>query len=199
MFPRHTKRTSLIAGPWRDKNTKTTKHYIVSADDEGKDGELRMGCGDGGRAEGRKGHSMVCVITCFASIGGVCTVRQSTSVSPAGWSRWQRKESSRSLTLFLLREGRMRQQIQRTLRHSSSESKTILYVCALLSWARTASTRRSLLDMEDMRRQTHRSIQRPSFFHILLRLKQFQHSLTLSPTCCPRWCTHPQATSVMRR
>lgn len=41
-----------------------------------------MGCG-GGEAEGRKGPSMVCVITCFASIGRVCTVSQSTTVSPA--------------------------------------------------------------------------------------------------------------------
>lgn len=83
MFPRRTKRTSLIAGPPRDKNTKTTKHYIVAADDERKDGELTIGCGGKEETEGRKGHSMACVITCFAWIAGVCTVHQSTSTSPA--------------------------------------------------------------------------------------------------------------------
>lgn len=59
------------------------QHYIVLADDERKDGALTIGCGGKEEAEGRKGHSMVCVITCFASIGGVCTVRQSTTTSPA--------------------------------------------------------------------------------------------------------------------
>ena len=83
MFPRHTKRTSLIAGPRRDKNTKTTKHYIVLANDKRKDGVLSIGCGCKEEAEERKRHSMVCVITCFASIGSVRTVRQSTSTSPA--------------------------------------------------------------------------------------------------------------------
>lgn len=42
-----------------------------------------MGCGGGGKAEQRKGHSMACVIACFASTGDVHTVRQSTSASLA--------------------------------------------------------------------------------------------------------------------
>lgn len=54
------------------KNNKTL-YCIVRW--RGKDGELGIGWGR------RKGNSMVWVITCFASIAGVCTVRQSASAS----------------------------------------------------------------------------------------------------------------------
>lgn len=50
----------------------------------------RMSCG-GREVAGRKGHSVVCVITCYACISGVCTVCQSMSVSVAAGADGGRK------------------------------------------------------------------------------------------------------------
>lgn len=102
-----------------------------------------------------------------------CLYRQSINNSESGgWSRWWRKELSRSLTLFLLREGRDNRS-KGHLRHSSSESKIILYVGILLNCARMALIRRTSLDMEDMKRQRHKSIQRLS-----LLFSFYPHPLT---------------------
>jgi len=57
-----------------------------------------------GAAGRRKGNSTVGVITCFASAGGVCAVRQSTSASATAGEAGRRKEI-KELTLVSAEQG----------------------------------------------------------------------------------------------
>ncbi len=152
--------------------------------------ELRMGCSGRGQAEWRKGHSMVCVITCFASIGSVCTVRQSTSLSPAaGAAGGGRNWAGHWLCLCWGKEEENNGS-KRHSRHSSSESKTVLSVGITFNRARTASARRTSLDMEDMRIQ---------YKGLLFLFSFYSYSLTDCPQKCPKFFTHPPFLFVTRK
>lgn len=143
--------------------------------------EARKGCSGRGQAEWRKGHSMVCVITCFASIGSVCTVRQSTSVSPATGADGGGRNWAGHWLCFCWGEEEGDKGSKRHSPYSSAESKTVLSVGIILNRARTASTRRTSLDMEDMKRDINQYKDLLFFFQLT------PTGLTLyPPRCCPR-------------
>lgn len=132
----------------------------------------RMSCG-GGEVEGRKGHSVVCVITCFACICGVCTICQSMSVSAAAGADGGRKNRAGHWLCLCWGKEEGDNIAKRRSHYSSSESETILNVDILLSFSKMASARRTSLDMEDM----NRDINQYKCLHVSFNIKAGQ-SLT---------------------